>query len=54
MVDMTVNPGGVMADIGNRMEPDRGPERLHGDARTTTACGEPYDAAEVTEVQVQM
>jgi hypothetical protein len=38
--------GGLMAVIGNRMEPNRLPIRLFGDVRTTTA--------EVTEVQVQV
>lgn len=50
MADMTVNQGEVMADIGNRMEPDRRSARLLGDVRTTT----PYDDAEVTEVQTQV
>ncbi|MEU0600534.1 hypothetical protein ABZ484_20160 [Streptomyces sp. NPDC006393] len=55
---MTVNQGEVMADIGNRMEPDRRSARLLGDVRTTTPydgpCDGPYDDAEVTEVQVQV
>ncbi|TLS43478.1 hypothetical protein FE633_25360 [Streptomyces montanus] len=38
--------GGVMAVIGNWMEPNRVSIRLFGDVRTTTA--------EVTEVQVQV
>ncbi|WP_306193085.1 hypothetical protein [Streptomyces sp. MK5] len=58
MADMTVNRGEVMADIGNRMEPDRRSARLLGDVRTTTPfdgpCDGPYDDAEVTEVQVQV
>ncbi|MEU5086891.1 hypothetical protein [Streptomyces sp. NPDC021356] len=47
---MTVNQGEVMADIGNRMEPNRGPARLPDDVGTTLL----YDDAEVTEGRVRV
>jgi hypothetical protein len=39
VADEAVNEAGVMAVIGNRMEPDRGSARLCGDVRRAVACG---------------